>query len=218
MRSAFAAACAALALAAPTCYVVKKSSGNVRVLLLDSAVFVARALRSARAHGVHAPSPTRRRRRRRPPLPQALCFDHSTDADGVLHVNVSCGLDATSGAPGYCAVGFHQAGDASTKMAPAEVFFVTKIDGKAVIEDRFDAAGHAEPLCVQQVSYGVTSDIAADGSFWVAFSRNLNATASGTNGTVYPLTPGSSHNLIAAWGSGTAPTPGSCATGYPEHQ
>jgi len=51
-------------------------------------------------------------------------------------------------------------------------------------------------------------------SFWVAFSRNLNAT--GTD--VYPLTPGSTHNLIAAWASGGIKDPVACDSGYPKHK
>ena len=164
---------AALALAVPECFTVKKSTGN------------------------------------------ALCWDHSTGADGVLRVNISCGVDGKNGAPSFCAVGVHKDGDASTKMAPAEVFWVTKVGGKVGIEDRFDASGHAEPVCApKQVSYDISSSAAADGSFWVAFSRNLNATGN----DVYPLTPGSTHNLIAAWGTGGPATPGVCATGYPKHK
>ena len=142
-----------------------------------------------------------------------MCWEHST-TDGVLRVNVSCGLDGTSGAPSYCAVGFHQQGDASTKMAPAEVFFLSVRNGAVTMEDRYDTTGHAEPVCAPvQISYDVSSAVDTDGSFWVAFSRNLNAT--GTD--VYPLTPGSSHNLILAWGNGASPA-GPCAMGFPEHK
>ena len=98
-------------------------------------------------------------------------------------------------------------------MAPAEVFWVTVVNGVAGIEDRYDASGHAEPVCApKQISYDVTSAVATDGAFWVSFSRNLNAT--GTD--IYPLTPGSTHNLIAAWGAG-APKSAACATGYQKH-
>ena len=51
-------------------------------------------------------------------------------------------------------------------------------------------------------------------SFWVAFSRNLNST--GTD--VYPLTPGSTHNLIAAWASGGVKDPVACDSNYPKHK
>ena len=47
-----------------------------------------------------------------------------------------------------------------------------------------------------------------------AFSRNLNST--GTD--VYPLTPGSTHNLIAAWASGGVKDPVACDSNYPKHK
>jgi len=97
------------------------------------------------------------------PPPQALCWEHTVTA-GVLRVNMSCGVDALNGKPSFCAVGFHQQGDASTKMAPAEVFFTAVVNGKAVIEDRYDKAGHSESVCApKQVSYDIVSNVNNDG-------------------------------------------------------
>ena len=99
----------------------------------------------------------------RAPPPQALCWEHTVTA-GVLRVNMSCGVDALNGKPSFCAVGFHQQGDASTNMAPAEVFFTAVVNGKAVIEDRYDKAGHSESVCApKQVSYDIVSNVNNDG-------------------------------------------------------
>ena len=150
MRAFVAASAFALALAAPDCFTVKKSTGNVRQK--TDAYLSSRSHRAAptTAHPVLPP-------------PQALCWEHTVTA-GVLRVNMSCGVDALNGKPSFCAVGFHQQGDASTKMAPAEVFFTAVVNGKAVIEDRYDKAGHSESVCApKQMSYDVVSNVNNDG-------------------------------------------------------
>ena len=39
-----------------------------------------------------------------------------------------------------------------------------------------------------------------------------------TGTDVYPLTPGSTHNLIAAWASGGVKDPVACDSNYPKHK
>ena len=142
----------------------------------------------------------------------ALCWEHTSLGDGVVLFNLSCAVEAASGKPSYCAVGLHD--DSSTKMAPAEVFWASIVGGVATIEDRWDASKHSPPVCVpKQISYNVSSAIAADGSFWVAFARQSNASSA----EVIPLTPGSTHNSIFAWGTGGPANPPPCAAGYPKH-
>lgn len=97
--------------------------------------------------------------------------------------------------PGWCAFALNAPG--ASGMAPAEVFWISKLaNGTVVLEDRYNAAGHAAPACVPApVTTQLAGAVAGDGSLTAAWSRPLAANGTG----LVAIVPGVKMNVIAAW-------------------
>ncbi len=81
------------------------------------------------------------------------------------------------------------------------------------MQDRFNAAGHSAPQCVEQLSH-VTAAATANGGITASWTRPLTLPTSRgfTN-----ITVGASRDVIAAWSSDLIRPATPCAGGWPEH-
>ena len=101
-------------------------------------------------------------------------------------------------------------------MAPAEVFWVSKLGNNSVtVEDRYNADGHAAPACVPTpISTQLSGSVASDGSISASWSRPLAVNGTG----LVSIVPGVQVNVIAAWAVvDVFKGKSSCEMGWTEH-
>ena len=143
-----------------------------------------------------------------------VCWTHEVDGATVTF-NATC-KPAFFVQPAWCAFGLSLSG--SSKMAPAEVFWISALsDGNVSVEDRFNARGHAAPACtLAQASTQLSGSVLSDGTIMASWSRPLAVNTSVPG--LMTIVPGQSVRVIAAWAEKKDQQAAPCLMGWGEHK